>query len=90
MIQELTSYNIDTHSILVNQLLFPSETSTCKQCTARSKIQQKYLSQIYDLYEDFSIVTLPLLTKEVRGVEALRDFSKMLVEPYKPEENKDA
>ncbi len=36
MIQELTSYHIDTHNIIVNQLLFPKDNSNCEQvCHSR-------------------------------------------------------
>ncbi|KAJ3105379.1 Golgi to ER traffic- protein [Phlyctochytrium planicorne] len=82
MIQELTSFHIDTHNIVVNQLLFPKKESNCEQCLVRAKMQSKYLSQIHDLYEDFHIIELPLLTSEVRGVDAIKTFSNFLVEPY--------
>ena len=71
MIQELASYQIDTHAIVVNQLLFPKRTNDCEQCNARRKMQKKYLEQIEELYEEFNVVKMPLLTEEVRGKEQL-------------------
>ncbi|OLY78246.1 ATPase GET3 [Smittium mucronatum] len=82
LIQELTDDEIDTHNIVVNQLLYPPKDSTCQQCTVRHKMQNKYLVQIQDLYEDFHVVMLPMLTNEVRGVDNLKQFSQMLVKPF--------
>ncbi|PGH06569.1 ATPase GET3 [Helicocarpus griseus UAMH5409] len=84
MIQELTSYEIDTHCIVVNQLLFPGKDSSCEQCKARRKMQRKYLNEISELYEDFNVVRMPLLVEEVRGKEKLERFSDMLIHPYVP------
>lgn len=87
MIQELTGYGIDTHSIVVNQLLFPTKTSQCEQCNARRNMQTKYLDQYEELYaEDFNVVKMPLLVEEVRGKAKLENFSEMLITPYKPPE----
>lgn len=71
MIQELASYQIDTHCIIVNQLLFPAKTNACEQCNARRKMQKKYLEQIEELYDEFNVVKMPLLVEEVRGKEKL-------------------
>lgn len=103
LVQELTTYEIDTHNIVVNQLLFPkkcvfrdilpyslliigiSTASNCEHCSVRQKMQQKYLAEAHELYDEFfHIVQLPLLTEEVRGPERLKEFSKMLVQPYVP------
>ncbi|KAI4212164.1 MAG: hypothetical protein LQ351_005033 [Letrouitia transgressa] len=86
MIQELASYSIDTHAIVVNQLLFPKKNNDCEQCNARRKMQSKYLDQIEELYDEFNVVKMPLLVEEVRGKEKLSSFSEMLVHPYQPPE----
>lgn len=71
MIQELASYQIDTHAIVVNQLLFPKKSNECEQCNARRRMQKKYLEQIEELYDEFNVVKMPLLVEEVRGKEKL-------------------
>ena len=84
MIQELAGYGIDTHCIVVNQLLFPRRGNNCEQCGARRKMQKKYLDQIEELYDEFNVVKMPMLVDEVRGKEKLERFSDMLINPYQP------
>lgn len=84
LVQELSKFEIDTHNIIINQVLFDEEAVESKLLKARMKMQQKYLDQFYMLYDDFHITKLPLLPEEVCGVEALRAFSHNFLSPYQP------
>jgi len=48
-------------------------------------MQQKYVNQITDLYEDFHVIKLPLLEQEVRGKEDLEKFAKLMLTSYEEE-----
>jgi len=101
LVQELSKSEIDTHNVVVNQVLFPDKDaedlvewySKAKKTLpqeaqdligktiARKRMQDRYISQIFELYEDFHVVLMPLLDNEVRGVASLESFSKLLLNP---------
>lgn len=82
LVQELARFEIDCRNIVINQVIFPDEVGTSRLLASRVKMQQKYLDQFYDLYEDFHIVKMPLLEEEVRGTDSLKSFSSNLMKPY--------
>lgn len=84
LVQELTKFDIDTQHIVINQIIWPEEASSSRLLRARVKMQQKYLDQYDDLYDDFHVVKLPLTEEEIRGVPALKDFGQYLLRPYSP------
>ncbi|KAA8515989.1 hypothetical protein F0562_019168 [Nyssa sinensis] len=82
LVQELTNFEIDTHNIIINQVLHDEEDAESKLLKARMRMQKKYIDQFYMLYDDFHITKLPLLPDEVCGVEALKSFSCNFLSPY--------
>ncbi|EEF50447.1 arsenical pump-driving atpase, putative [Ricinus communis] len=88
LVQELTKFEIDTHNIIINQVIYDEEDVESKLLKARMRMQQKYLDQFYMLYDDFHITKLPLLPEEVTGVESLKAFSSHFVTAYQPSTSK--
>ena len=100
LVQELSKSEIDTHNVVVNQVLFPDKDAEdlndwykdakgklpveaqdlIDKTIARKRMQDRYISQIDELYEDFHVVLMPLLNAEVRGVDSLKSFSKLLMD----------
>jgi len=59
----------------------------CGKMMARKRMQDKYIGQCFDLYgEDFNVVLMPILDHEVRGVEKIKSFSELLIDPVDLEE----
>eukprot|EP01064_Diplonema_japonicum_P017134 TRINITY_DN25198_c0_g1_i1.p1 TRINITY_DN25198_c0_g1~~TRINITY_DN25198_c0_g1_i1.p1 ORF type:complete len:364 (+),score=129.68 TRINITY_DN25198_c0_g1_i1:63-1094(+) len=83
LVQELCKYKIDVQNIIVNQVIqtVPGEAPH-PLLESRKRIQSKYMEQIHDLYEDFHVTKMPLLTNEVRGVPMLKTYGKYLMEQY--------
>ena len=80
---ELAKFDIDIHNIVINQVVFPDQKVPCRKCQARRKMQDKYLQTVKDIYDDFHLVVNPQLEEEVRGIEKLKVFGKLLFEGYK-------
>eukprot|EP01041_Mallomonas_annulata_P000235 gene235-424_t len=101
LVQELSKSEIDTHNVVVNQVLFPDKDAEdlaqwyegaksglpteaqdiIGKTMARKRMQDRYIAQIFELYADFHVTLMPLLDHEVRGVESLESFSKLLLNP---------
>eukprot|EP01017_Pseudomicrothorax_dubius_P022942 TRINITY_DN24695_c0_g1_i1.p1 TRINITY_DN24695_c0_g1~~TRINITY_DN24695_c0_g1_i1.p1 ORF type:complete len:334 (-),score=104.49 TRINITY_DN24695_c0_g1_i1:34-1035(-) len=78
LIQELSKYQIAIKNLVVNQIVFPE--GDCRKCKARYRMQKKYLDQIYELYEDFHITIMAQQDEEVRGIESLKGYGKLLLQ----------
>ncbi|KAJ8905057.1 hypothetical protein NDN08_001569 [Rhodosorus marinus] len=77
LVQELFTLEIDSRNIVVNQLLDPEETDKLSLLKARAAMQQKYVTQIEDLYprSEFHICKVPVRGEEIRGLDLLKSFA---------------
>ncbi len=76
LIQTLFKFNINCELLILNQLIEEPDDKICEFLKKRKENQLKYINMINDLYEDFEIIKLPLLTEEIRYPKNIKDFSK--------------
>lgn len=76
LLSALNEYEIPCDHIIVN-MVYP-EIIDCAFCKARRTMQLENLKEIHEIYDDFNITEVPLYEGEIRGVERLRELSKIL------------
>jgi len=76
LIQFLADQQIETHMLVVNQIMDVEESKECPICSKRCIQQQKYLKEIYSLYDDFQVLEVPLSEEEIRGTEMVKKFAE--------------
>jgi arsenite-transporting ATPase len=78
LVQFLNDRGIESHSMVVNQLLPPQTQSGCPFCFKRWQMQQKYLKDIRDLYDDFRVIEVPMQVDEVKGAQGVAAFARLI------------
>ncbi len=78
LISHLELYEIPYSNIIVN-MLFP-ENLDCSFCSSRREMQQKHLKEIHYRNDgSYAISEVPLFSKEITGIERLRELAKQLL-----------
>jgi arsenite/tail-anchored protein-transporting ATPase len=87
LVQQLVTMDMNVRNIVCNQLLDPDEKDIMSALRTRSVMQQKYLDQIAELYpvEEFHIIRMPLMPGEVRGLDALKEYGEIALDPDRPQ-----
>ncbi len=75
LINSLTKYGIKVRQLIVNNVL---EWNDCVFCSERIKVQAKYIDQIKKKFGNLKITNIPLQAHEVKGIDSLNNFKKLL------------
>ena len=78
LVKFLTEQDIESHTLIVNQVMRKPETG-CTKCNATYESQQKTLKDIYEAYDDYRILEVPELDNEVKGLESVQSFAELLL-----------
>jgi len=78
LLQTLTSYKMQVRQIVCNGI--NPHNPDCPYCTSKSEMQQKELQSSREKFAPYKIVEMPMFSHEIRGIEDLSDFGKVLFE----------
>jgi arsenite-transporting ATPase len=72
----LAEQGVPVRDLIMNRV--EEEHDACEYCRARVRSQRPWIKQIERLFGDLQIHQLPLMAKEVRGVDELKKIGKLL------------
>jgi arsenite-transporting ATPase len=78
LLNTLTSYKMQVRQIVCNGI--NPHNPDCPYCTSKRETQQKELQNVREKFAPYKIVEMPLFPHEIRGIEDLSDFGKVLFE----------
>lgn len=78
LIQFLCEQEIETHTLVVNQVIPEECITNCPFCSKRFQAQKNHLQDIQLLYEDFNVVHIPMFNDEVKGIEGIKSYCNYL------------
>ena len=74
----LTEQGVPVRDLIVNRV--EQEHDECEYCRARVRSQRPWIKQIAETFSDLEIHYLPLMPKEVRGIDELKKIGKLIWE----------
>lgn len=79
-VAELEEHQITVPALIINQAIPPQEVrqANTPYFWSRYEMQQKYLGLIREKFGDKTLAEVPLLEKEVRGLDRLRQLGRVL------------
>lgn len=75
MLHSLSDYGIRVRQLVVNNVFLSRD---CEFCRERRKEQEKYISYIRNKFTDLDIAVVSLQPREVKGIDALHNFTELL------------
>lgn len=87
LIGELDAYGIPNHFVVINMVRIYS--GDCTFCENLSKMHMKYLKEIIELFKDKNMRVVPFFSREIRGIEVIKEITKYLKD-FTPEDALDA